>query len=62
MSKKLTKGTPDNSFISGVCSGLSDYFEIDATIIRFICIIAALFHGIGIIFYFILAIIMPDKD
>lgn len=62
MSKRLTKGDPFDSMVSGVCLGLSDYFGIDVTILRFIWIIAILFYGVGLIPYIILAIIMPDKD
>lgn len=62
MSKKLTKGDSFDSMISGVCSGLSEYFEIDVTILRFIWVIAILFYGVGLIPYIILAIIMPNKD
>lgn len=62
MSKKLTKGDPFDSMVSGVCLGLSDYFGIDVTILRFIWVIAILFYGVGLIPYIILAIIMPDKD
>lgn len=62
MSKRLTKGDPFDSMVSGVCWGLSDYFGIDVTILRFIWVIAILFYGVGLIPYIILAIIMPDKD
>ena len=60
MSKKLTKGS--DGMISGVCSGLSEYFDFDVTIIRFAWLLAILFKGVGLILYIILAIIMPDKD
>lgn len=60
--KRLTKGDLFDSMVSGVCSGLSEYFNIDVTILRFIWIIAILFYGIGLLPYFILAIIMPDKN
>jgi phage shock protein PspC (stress-responsive transcriptional regulator) len=62
MSKRLTKGDPFDSMVSGVCLGISDYFGIDVTILRFIWVIAVLFYGVGLIPYIILAIIMPDKD
>jgi phage shock protein PspC (stress-responsive transcriptional regulator) len=62
MSKRLTKGDPFDSMVSGVYLGLSDYFGIDVTILRFIWVIAILFYGVGLIPYIILAIIMPDKD
>ena len=62
MNKRLTKGDSFDSMVSGVCSGLSEYFNIDVTILRFIWIITILFYGWGLLPYFILAIIMPDKD
>jgi len=62
MNKRLTKGDPFDSMVSGVCLGISDYFGIDVTILRFIWVIAILFYGVGLIPYIILAIIMPDKD
>ena len=62
MNKKLTKGDSFEAKIAGVCLGLSDYVNIDVTIIRFIWTIAILFYGIGLIPYIILALIMPDKD
>ena len=60
--KRLTKGDPFDSMVSGVCLGLSEYFNIDVTILRFIWIITILFYGWGLLPYFILAIIMPNKD
>lgn len=62
MNKKLTKGDPFEAKIAGVCLGLSDYFGVDVTIIRFIWAVAILFYGAGLIPYIILALIMPDKD
>ena len=60
--KRLTKGDLFDSMVSGVCSGLSEYFNIDVTILRFIWILTILFYGWGLLPYFILAIIMPDKN
>ena len=60
--KRLTKGDSFDSMVSGVCLGLSEYFNIDVTILRFIWILTILFYGWGLLPYFILAIIMPDKD
>ena len=62
MNKRLTKGDPFDSMISGVCSGLSEYFGIDVTILRFIWVIGILFYGVGLLPYIILAFIMPNKD
>jgi phage shock protein PspC (stress-responsive transcriptional regulator) len=62
MSKRLTKGDPFDSMVSGVCLGLSEYLGIDVTILRLIWIMLTFYHGIGLIPYIILAIIMPNKD
>jgi len=59
--KRLTKGDSFDSMVSGVCLGLSDYFGIDVTILRFIWVIAIMFYGWGLVPYIILAIIMPEK-
>jgi len=62
MNKRLTKGDPFDSMVGGVCLGLSEYFGIDVTILRFIWVITILFYGVGLLPYIILAVIMPDKD
>lgn len=59
MSKKLTKGS--DRMIAGVCSGIAEYFETDPTLIRILFVLFALALGSGILFYLILAIIIPSK-
>lgn len=58
--KKLYKNRKGKK-ICGVCSGLSDYLEFDVSIIRIIWLIAA-FSGVGILAYFIAAIILPYSE
>ena len=58
MAKKLTKG--EKKFF-GVCSGLANYFDTDATIMRILFIVAFLGFGVGLLIYLIMAVIMPDK-
>jgi len=45
--------------IGGVCGGLGDYLAIDATLIRLLFILAALFGGHGVLLYLILLILVP---
>ena len=53
----------DDRFIAGVCSGLGKFFQIDATIIRLIFVVIAIFGGGGILLYLILWLIIPsDKS
>lgn len=45
--------------IAGVCGGLAEYFDLDATIIRVVWLLAVLFAGTGILVYLILWIVVP---
>ena len=50
-----------NRKISGVCGGLAEYINMDATIVRAIFLIAAIL-GLGspALIYLVLWIVMPD--
>ena len=50
-----------NRFIAGVCSGIGDYFQIDANIVRLIFIILSFAGGVGIILYIAGIIILPEN-
>jgi phage shock protein C len=51
----------DERMISGVCGGISEYFNVDPTLIRLLFVLFALAGGPGVIAYIILAIIVPEK-
>lgn len=48
--------------VDGVCGGIAEYFNLDATVVRLVWIIFALCVGGGIIAYFVAAFIMPRKS
>ena len=56
--KRLTRSSTDKK-IAGVCGGLAEYFDIDATIVRVLWILAVFFAGTGILVYIILWIVLP---
>jgi len=58
MNKKLMKGR--DSLISGVCSGLADYFDQDPTLVRIIFVVFSLFAGGGLLIYLICIVVMPE--
>ncbi|MFH1510547.1 MAG: PspC domain-containing protein [Candidatus Woesearchaeota archaeon] len=59
--KKLYR-SEKNKMIFGVCGGIGEYFEVDPTLVRLICIIfTVLSVGAGIIVYLLAALIMPLK-
>ena len=58
--RKLYRNTYEGK-IFGVCAGLADHFNTDPLLIRIGFICSFLFIGTGLIPYFILAIIIPEK-
>ncbi len=62
MQKKLYKD-PDHKMVSGVLAGLSDYLNVDVTIVRIVFVLLSVMStGFpGLIIYIILAVVMPTK-
>ena len=60
MNKKLYKNS-QNKMIAGVCSGIAEYFNVDATVIRLLWVLFCLLGGSGILAYIIAAIIIPSQ-
>ena len=58
MEKRLVRSSLDKK-IAGVCGGLARYFDIDATLVRVVFVLLALFSGGGLILYIILWLVMP---
>lgn len=62
MAKQLYR-SKTNKMLTGVCGGLSDYLNIDASIIRLIFVLVTIFlDGTGLVIYLILALIIPSPD
>lgn len=57
-SKRLERATKDK-WLGGVCGGLARYFDIDATIVRLIFIVAFFGFGTGLLVYLVLWLVMP---
>lgn len=59
--KKLYKDPYDKK-LAGVCGGLGNYFNIDPTVVRLICLLLDFLTGIvpGIVVYILAAVIMTD--
>ncbi|HXY24974.1 MAG TPA: PspC domain-containing protein [Candidatus Acidoferrum sp.] len=57
--KRLVRSTNDRK-IAGVCAGLADYFDLDATLIRILWLVAVLCAGTGLVAYIILWIVLPE--
>ena len=59
--KRLYKSR-NNKMICGVCAGIADYFNIDASIVRVLWAVLALAAGTGVLAYIACAIILPEGD
>jgi phage shock protein PspC (stress-responsive transcriptional regulator)/heme/copper-type cytochrome/quinol oxidase subunit 2 len=57
---KFLRNTSDK-LVSGVCSGLANYLNIDPAVIRILFIVFAI-NGIGLLIYILLWVIVPASD
>ena len=62
MNKKLYRSRTDK-MIGGVCGGIADYFNIDATLVRVLYVLISVFSAAfpGILVYIIMLIIVPEE-
>lgn len=60
MTKRLYRSR-DNQMIAGVCAGLAEYFAIDPVIIRIAFVLLSFAHGLGILLYIVLWLLVPEK-
>ena len=60
MEPKRLYRNEEERVIGGVAAGIADYLGIDPVIVRIIFVLLAM-GGVGILFYFILWLMMPLK-
>ena len=60
MEKKLYRSKTDKK-ICGVCGGLAEYLNMDATVIRLLWVLATLFVGCGLLVYIVAALVIPEN-
>jgi len=58
MKKKLMRSRRQHA-IAGVCGGISEYLNIDVSVVRILWVISALFDGPGFWIYLLCALIIP---
>ena len=60
--RRLTRG--HDGKIGGVCSGLAEYFGVDATLVRlgFVLLVLMTAGGGGVLAYIVLWLVMPEPD
>jgi len=58
--RKLYRSKTDRK-LAGVCGGLAQYFNVDATLIRVLFVVLAVLGGSGLVLYLALWIIVPNQ-
>ena len=58
--KRLCKSQNDKALF-GVCGGIAEYFDVDSFIVRLIFVLFTIMYGVGVMFYLIAALIMPNE-
>jgi phage shock protein C len=58
--RKLYRSRTDRK-LAGVCGGLAQYFNLDATLIRVLFVALAVFGGSGLVIYLVMWIIVPNE-
>lgn len=61
MSNKRLYKTSQGAMLGGVCKGISEYLNIDVTLIRLVWVLIS-FTSVGIILYIACVFIFPDKQ
>ena len=59
MEKKLYR-SKTNKMLAGVCGGLAEYINLDATVVRLLWALLAC-SGAGLVAYIICAVVIPEK-
>ena len=57
--RRLYKSRKDR-FITGVCGGLAEYFDVDPTLVR-IAVALLCTTGTGFLIYIVAAVVMPER-
>ena len=57
------KRSEDNKWITGVCGGLAENFDVDPMLVRILFILGTLFTGVvwGVIIYIVLIFVMDQS-
>ena len=58
--RKLYRSRTDRK-LAGVCGGLAQYSNIDATLLRVLFVVLALLGGPGLVIYLLMWILVPEE-
>ncbi len=60
--KKLYQSS-ENKVFAGICGGLGEYFDVDATVLRLFWLLIVIFSGVfpGVIAYLLAILLVPKR-
>ena len=61
MTQRLYRKRNDK-VVAGVAAGLGEYFDVDPVFIRLVFVLLAFIHGLGILAYIVLWILVPARE
>lgn len=61
MNKKLVR-VRNGRMLCGVCAGVAEYFNIDATVVRAVWAIVSCFGFAGVLAYIVCVFVIPEED
>ena len=59
--KQLRRSRSDR-YVGGVCGGVADYLNMDATLVRILTVVITLFTGVPVVLYLVALFLMPEED
>ena len=59
--KQLRRSRTDR-YLGGVCGGVAQYLNMDATLVRILTVVITLFTGVPVILYLVALFLMPEED
>ena len=60
--KKLYRTEPGAAMLAGVCGGVSEYFNLDPSVVRLVWAALCCLWGTGVVLYLVAAVVLPKKS
>ena len=60
--KKLSRTEHGAAMLAGVCGGVSEYFNLDPSVVRLVWAALCCLWGTGVVLYLVAAVVLPKKS
>lgn len=59
---KALRRSRNDKFLGGVCAGVAEYLNMDATLVRILTVVITLFTGVPVVAYLVAWLVMPEQE